>query len=200
MSGDGITVGDRPKISRRRIRCPGKQERWQKGEWILAEIYEWIKRMIYLTIFLTLLLQILPKGSYRKYVKFFAGLVFVITVLNPLMGILQQENWEEELLNGLLYEESVREGELDFAYMEEQQKEYYAKSMGVAVREMAEQAADDVGVEIIDVEVENSEDDGTLQSVTVRVDAPSDILMRDLKERLTELLSLNDSQVEVREG
>ena len=108
----------------------------------MDEIYEWIKRMIYLTIFLTLLLQILPKGSYRKYVKFFAGLVFVITVLNPLMGILQQENWEEELLNGLLYEESVREGELDFDYMEERQKKYYEKSMGMAVREVAEQAAE----------------------------------------------------------
>lgn len=166
----------------------------------MDEIYEWIKRMIYLTIFLTLLLQILPKGSYRKYVKFFAGLVFVITVLNPLMGILQQENWEEELLNGLLYEESVREGELDFDYMEEQQKKYYAKSMGMAVREVAEQAADDVGVEIVDIEVENSKDDGKLQFVTVRVDTSSSILMQDMKQRLSELLSLNDSQVEVLEG
>ncbi len=166
----------------------------------MAEIYEWIKRMIYLAIFLTLLLQILPKSSYRKYVKFFAGLVFVITVLNPLMGILQQENWEEGLLNGLLYEESIREGELDFDYMEERQKEYYAESMGIAVREVAEQAADDVGVEIAKVEVKHSKDDGTLQSVTVRVNTSSPVLMRDMKQRLAELLSLNDSQVEVLEG
>lgn len=166
----------------------------------MAEIYEWIKRMIYLTIFLTLLLQILPGGSYRKYVKFFAGLVFVITVLNPLAGILQQENWEGDLLNRLLYEENVREGELDFDYMEEKQKEYYAESIGTAVRAIAEQAADDTGVELMDVEVESSKEDGTLQAVTVWVDTSSSILRQYMKQRLTELLSLGDSQVEVREG
>lgn len=163
----------------------------------MAEIYEWIKRMIYLTIFLTILLQILPKGSYRKYVKFFAGLIFVITVLNPLMGIFTQEDWEEKLLDGILYEEKVREGELDFAYMEERQQEYYARSMETAVREMAEQAADDVGVEIVDVAVESSKDDGALQLVKVQVDTSSSILMRDMQQRLAELLSLGSSQVEV---
>lgn len=165
----------------------------------MDEIYGWIKEMIYLTIFLTLLLQILPKSSYRKYVKFFAGLVFVITVLNPLMEILQQGNWEEGLLNGILYEEGIREGELDFDYMEERQKEYYAESMGMAVREVAEQAADAAGVEVVDVESEYSKDDGMLRSVTVRVNTSSPILMRDIKQRLAQLLSLNDNQVEVRE-
>lgn len=166
----------------------------------MAGIFEWIKRMIYLTIFLTLLLQILPKGSYRKYVKFFAGLVFVITILNPLMGLLQQENWEENLLSGLLMNENVRIGELDFSYMEEKQKEYYEKSIDAAVREAAEQAAANVDVEIVDVEVESSEENGSLKSVTVWTDTSSAILLRDIKERLAEMFSLENNQVEVLEG
>ncbi len=166
----------------------------------MAGIFEWIKRMIYLTVFLTLLLQILPAGSYRKYVRFFAGLVFVITILNPLMGFLRQENWEENLLSGLLMNENVRIGELDFSYMEEKQKEYYKKSVDTAVREAAAQAAADVGVEIVDVEVESSDENGALKSVTVWTDTSSEILLRDIKERLAEMFSLESSQVEALEG
>ena len=50
----------------------------------MTEMLEWVKRMIFLGIFLTLLLQVLPANAYRKYVRFFAGMVFVVTILNPL--------------------------------------------------------------------------------------------------------------------
>lgn len=165
----------------------------------MAEISEWIRRIIYLTIFLTLLLQILPKGSYRKYVRFFAGLVFVITILNPLMKLVQQEDWEDRLVNELLYEESIREGELDFAYMEEQQKEYYARSIGSAVREVAGQSVEDLGVEIVDIEVESSNEDGSIHKVTAWVDTSSEVLTGEVRKRLAEVLSLEQSQVEVLE-
>ena len=37
---------------------------------MLSDLLAWIRQVIYLLIFLTLLLQILPDGSYRKYVNF----------------------------------------------------------------------------------------------------------------------------------
>ena len=54
---------------------------------MLADLLGWIKQIIYLLIFLTLVLQILPNGNYRKYVKFFAGMIFVVTLLGPVVSL-----------------------------------------------------------------------------------------------------------------
>ena len=104
----------------------------------MAEIFEWIKRIIYLAIFLTLILQILPAGSYRKYVKFFAGLVFVITVMGPLTYLFNQENWEDMLMSEVFDREKRRETELDFSYMEERMQELYMKSLEAMEEEVRE--------------------------------------------------------------
>lgn len=83
------------------------------------------KTMIFLGIFLTILLQVLPNGTYRKYVRFFAGMVFVLTIVSPLFLILGQKNWEQTLERELLQEDVLQSGQLDFSYMERQQQAYY---------------------------------------------------------------------------
>ena len=104
----------------------------------MTEIFEWIKRMIYLAIFLTLVLQILPAGSYRKYVKFFAGLIFVITIITPLTHFFSQENWEDMVISEVFGQEDAREKELDFSYMEERMQELYMKSLEAMEEEVRE--------------------------------------------------------------
>ena len=51
----------------------------------MTELLEWVKRMIFLGIFLTILLQVLPNGTYRKYVRFFAGMYFLKEFLDLML-------------------------------------------------------------------------------------------------------------------
>lgn len=67
----------------------------------MTEMLEWVKQMIFLGIFLTLLLQVLPANAYRKYVRFFAGMVFVVTILNPLFSVLGTEKCRTEVGAGI---------------------------------------------------------------------------------------------------
>jgi stage III sporulation protein AF len=92
--------------------------------------------MIYLMIFLTLLIQILPGGNYRKYVRFFAGLIFVISVLQPLMTRVLQEDWEAVLLENMLSIDEQTSGAFDSSEAEKVQKEAYAKQLGISVEEL----------------------------------------------------------------
>lgn len=92
---------------------------------MLSQFSSWIRQMIYLVIFLTLLLQILPKKSYRSYIKFFAGLIFVVALFQPLISLLGTEDWEETVVSRITeLEESMDFGEeLDLSEMEDRQQE-----------------------------------------------------------------------------
>ena len=81
----------------------------------MTEFLEWVKRIIFLGIFLTILLQVLPSGTYRKYVRFFVGMVFVLTIVSPLFSLLGQKNWEQTLERELLQQDVLQSGQLDFS-------------------------------------------------------------------------------------
>lgn len=85
--------------------------------------------MIYLMIFLTLLLQILPEKSYRGYVKFFAGLIFAAAVMQPVFSVIGSGNWENMVsLRITELEESMEtDEEIDLSGMEERQQELWEK-------------------------------------------------------------------------
>lgn len=109
---------------------------------MLSDLFAWIRQVIYLLIFLTLLLQILPDGSYRKYVKFFAGLIFVVTLLGPVVSLLAGQDWEEEILRTVTeswpeYREDGRAP--DFDRISETGAEIYERHAA----EMAEDLADE---------------------------------------------------------
>lgn len=133
----------------------------------MTELLEWVKRMIFLGIFLTILLQVLPNGTYRKYVRFFTGMVFVLTIVSPLFSILGQKNWEQTLERELLQEDVLQSGQLDFSYMERQQQAYYEVQTKDAVAQMIEKLGETNGCPVQQVEVNLSEDDGSILQVKV---------------------------------
>ncbi|MCD7864903.1 MAG: stage III sporulation protein AF [Clostridiales bacterium] len=92
---------------------------------MLSQGMNWIRQMIYLMIFLTLLLQILPKKSYRGYVKFFAGLIFAAAVLQPVCSLIGNGNWEETVISRIteLEESMESDEEMDLSEMEKRQQE-----------------------------------------------------------------------------
>lgn len=105
---------------------------------MLTNLMIWIKQIIYLLIFLTLTLQILPDGKFRKYVKFFAGLIFVLTLLNPLISMMGKGDWMDTMLSGVIREEEQAEKQLDFAEMEQRQTEFYERNASILMEELSE--------------------------------------------------------------
>lgn len=105
---------------------------------MLTELLEWIRQIIYLLVFLTLMLQILPNGNFRKYVKFFAGLIFVLTLLNPLISVMGKGEWMDTLLSEAVGEEKQAEKDLDFEKMEQQQTDFYERNASILMEELSE--------------------------------------------------------------
>ena len=71
---------------------------------MIDKIYEWVKNLSFYLVLVTALLQMLPDSDYRKYIRFFTGLVLIallLTVLKTVHAgdlkteILQDADWQE---------------------------------------------------------------------------------------------------------
>ena len=166
----------------------------------MTEMLEWVKRMIFLGIFLTILLQVLPAGTYRKYVRFFAGMVFVVTILNPLFSVLGQKNLEQTLERELFQEEVLQSGQLDFSYMERQQQAYYEQQTREAVEQMVKDLGDSCGVPVQKVEVTMEQDTGAVAQVRVWTSVTGGQMQQEMRRQTAKACGIEERQVEVYDG
>lgn len=69
----------------------------------MASLYGWIRNLICFICILNLVLQILPGSSFKKYVRFFGGVLLVVLVMKPLGELIQisggfEQVWRTEKL------------------------------------------------------------------------------------------------------
>lgn len=90
-------------------------------------ILNWVKPIIYFSIFITVMLQLLPGEKYTKYIRFFAGLLMIVLVMRPVLNLFGEGDFSEKIFNESFYQEQSAEIDLDIEEMEEQSQAYYEK-------------------------------------------------------------------------
>ncbi len=96
-------------------------------------IFEWVKNLVFFYILMTAVLQLLPKSSYQKYVRFFCGLLLVVLLLSPILELFDRP---DELLGRISYQAFKQETDtirLDAAGVEESQRQAYKREYERAV-------------------------------------------------------------------
>ena len=155
----------------------------------MTEMLEWVKRMIFLGIFLTLLLQVLPANAYRKYVRFFAGMV--------LFSVLGQKNVEQRMEREFVREDILQSRQLDFSNMERQQKTYYERQVKEVVEQMVTELGNSCGVPVQKVEVTLTQDTGAVAQVTVWTAVSGKTIQQEMRRQTAEACGIGEQQVEV---
>ena len=54
-------------------------------------LYEWLRNISYYLVLVTAVTYVLPSNSYRKYVRFFTGLVLILMLLTPIWNLFGTE-------------------------------------------------------------------------------------------------------------
>lgn len=54
---------------------------------MLDEIYDWMKNLAFYLVIVTAVLEILPGDTYKKYIRFFAGMVMIFLAVTPFLRI-----------------------------------------------------------------------------------------------------------------
>ena len=52
---------------------------------------EWIQNITFYFILVTLVMQMIPNQSYKKYIQFFTGLILVLLLAEPIMNIVEMD-------------------------------------------------------------------------------------------------------------
>ena len=64
----------------------------------MSKVLAWIRSILCFLCFFQVFLQLTPKESYRKYLKFFGNLILVLLLLRPAASLLGQAESLEQFL------------------------------------------------------------------------------------------------------
>lgn len=93
-------------------------------------LYGWMKSLIIYLIFAGAIINLSPSGNYKKYIRFFTGIVAIIILMNPISYIF---NFDEKLLYGV-YEDIGDIDMYDMVGPKENKTDYYDMSLSEGIR------------------------------------------------------------------
>ena len=56
---------------------------------MLESIYTWIENIAFYMVVMVAAMQIIPGENYKKYVRFFVGLILIMMTIGPILKIMQ---------------------------------------------------------------------------------------------------------------
>lgn len=82
-------------------------------------LYEWIENIAFYLVILTVAIQLIPNNSYKKYIRFFTGLILVIMLSSPILKIFGMEEVFRDFYESAEYEQKMKEIENATKYLED---------------------------------------------------------------------------------
>lgn len=84
---------------------------------MVESVYEWLKNIVFYLMIATAVLEVLPGNSYRKYIRFFTGMVLIMLFLEPVLGLTGVKDIFSEFYHDYTYEQERREAEKQQEYL-----------------------------------------------------------------------------------
>lgn len=130
---------------------------------------DWIRTLVIVSCVLTMLLHVIPDGKYIKYMRFYAGLIFVLLAVQPLLRLFSG-NTLEYLLQLALLQEDARELSTAVEGMRELKEASILSACREELTRQLEALACTCGADRAEVEVSFSDpDDVDLTSVSFTI-------------------------------
>lgn len=108
-------------------------------------LYEWVENIAFYMILATVLIQILPDNTYKKYIRFFTGMILILLLMTPVFRIFGMEGTVSDLFTTGKYQDELEEIERSTSYLRDIELEDYA-----------EEAAED-GIEVEGIKIESED-------------------------------------------
>ena len=167
----------------------------------MDQIILYVKGVVILSLLLSIFVELVPENSCRKYVRFFAQFILVLSLVSPFFS---GDGKESEFMKSVRYEsflQNVEEARLNAEKMVSQSdkdymKEYEEKALAEDVRQLAEE--NDFTVREIVAEMTESYQ---IDRIYVRIAEPEEKNTETGKETLKEMLigyyQLHEDQIEI---
>jgi stage III sporulation protein AF len=123
----------------------------RKGAPMLDALYEWIRNIAFYLVIVTVVLEAVPGDSYKKYIRFFTGLVLILLLITPLLKLTGTADTFYALYHNKEYEQEKRMIEQQERYWEEIDLFDFLPEEYQGSEE--EQETDDSGIEVEEIRI-----------------------------------------------
>lgn len=120
---------------------------------------QWLKTLTGSMCIITILMHLLPGGKFTKYVRFYAGLLFFLMAVRPIMNFFTGEGEFERLLQLEFLKEEYYDMETSIAGMEELKNSQIAEAYHTELYRQVQEIAVSCGVSVSGLELKFGEDD-----------------------------------------
>lgn len=125
----------------------------------MEQLYAWIQDLTVYLIMVTAVMQVIPGKDYKKYIRFFTGLVLILLILTPVLKLTGMYGTFGKLYQDQKYEMEQKEKEALIEKLEETEiqdifPEQIQNEQGVGAQSVEEkdgQKSDRIRVEEIEV-------------------------------------------------
>lgn len=114
----------------------------KKAEDVMFDfLYEWIRNLAFYMVLVTAALHVIPNHTYKKYIRFFTGMVLILLLLTPALKLFHREDFFQTLFQ----KESYR-----------QEREYFQKMTEDLERSISGEGIkeeDNGGIEVGEIQI-----------------------------------------------
>lgn len=164
---------------------------------------EWLKSLTVGMCVITILMHLLPRGKFTKYVRFYAGLLFFLMAVRPLTQFFMGDGEFERLLQLEFLKEEYYDMETSIAGMEELKNSRIAEAYHGELYRQIREMAGSYGVSPKEVELQfDQENTYSLKKVNITAELPADsaaAACEALKDEISGLYMIEKRDISIRE-
>lgn len=133
---------------------------------MFGQIYQWMQNLAFYMVMVTAVMHVVPNPEYRRYIRFFTGLVLVIMLVTPVFKFLDMGDFWQDLYHSREYQEQVKKMEEAVGSLKEIDiGEYYEENRPGDMADMEEETKSGGGMPAEEMErSESAKENGGMRT------------------------------------
>lgn len=184
----------------------------------MQQVYGWLQNTAFFIIFMTAVLNCLPEVKYRRYVRFFLGMVLLIVIGRPMIGFFHLDRELSVRLGEAKIMQEAKSSQETMLEVAGLQKEYLLTAYEQEIEQQVWELLLEQEVNPVEVRAkfhsvnENADENLKLHSLFIRAKQKSDTLyqseekknneaftkkIREIKEKLAEVYQIDEAAITI---
>lgn len=163
-------------------------------------VYAWMRNIIFYYIFLSAVMNFLPDNSYKKYIRFFMGVLLIVLLLTPVFQFFQMKGSLDDFLNKRTLEEAFQESKWNMVYAGDSQKNYLTGAYEDEVEKNINQFLIQKEVTPIEVDVTlDYQEEIMVKSINIILESVKEgqNIIKEIKNQLIEVYNISDTNINI---
>lgn len=159
---------------------------------------EWVQRIAIYIVLVAVLRSMIGRPQYQQYFRFVSGLILILLLITPVLGIFRNNSDVYEILNRYLYQQDLEEWEASLELAEGQMKEMireeYRQSIASQIVEIGRMQG--ISVQEVSVTLDAQNQVSALEiHISSAQDAPTKAVLHDFRNQVELYYQLGEESV-----